>query len=72
MQLPTVEFQTNDGKHEDSKKEQQANLEERHHGLHDGFQHNLQAWKQKERAQFSMVMQTPAWDMSTPPLAKEQ
>lgn len=59
MQLPTVKLQANDGKHEDSKKEQQANLEERHHGLHDGFQHNLQAWEEKERAQLSTVMQVP-------------
>lgn len=59
MQLPAVELQADDGKHEDSEKEQQANLEERHHGLHDGFQHNLQAWEGKERAQLSTVMQTP-------------
>lgn len=59
MQLPAVKLQANDGEHEDSEKEQQANLEERHHSLHDGFQHNLQAWEGKEKAQLSMVMQTP-------------
>jgi len=59
VQLPAVKLQADDGKHEDSKKEQQADLEERHHGLHDGFQHNLQAWDRKERAQLGKVMQTP-------------
>lgn len=41
VQLPTVELQADDSKHQDGKEEQKANLQERHHGLHDGFQHNL-------------------------------
>lgn len=49
MQLPTVELQANDGKHQDGKEEQEADLQKRHHGLHNGFQHNLQAWKGGKR-----------------------
>lgn len=59
MQLPAVELQADDGKHEDGKKEQQADLQERHHGLHDGFQDNLQAWERRERAQLRAAVQTP-------------
>lgn len=43
VQLATVELQANDGEHEDGKEEQKANLQKRHHGLHDGLQHDLQA-----------------------------
>lgn len=43
MQLATVELQANDSKHEDGKEEQKANLQKRHHGLHDRLQHDLQA-----------------------------
>ena len=43
VQLPTVELQANDSKHQDGKEEQKTNLQKRHHGLHDGLQHNLQA-----------------------------
>lgn len=45
VQLPTVEFQADDSEHQDGKEEQEADLQERHHGLHDGLQHDLQAWK---------------------------
>lgn len=41
VQLSTVELQADDSKHQDGKEEQKANLQERHHGLHDGLQHNL-------------------------------
>lgn len=68
MQLPTVELQANDGKHEDGKKEQQADLEERHHGLHDGFQDNLQAWERREKgtAQNSKANPLPGTHPSQP------
>lgn len=45
VQLPAVELQANDGKHQDGKEEQQADLQQGNHGLHDGLQHNLQTWK---------------------------
>lgn len=49
VKLPAVELQTNDGKHEDGKEQEKANLEQRDHGLHDGLQHNLQALKYSQR-----------------------
>lgn len=55
MQLPTVELQANDGKHEDGKEEQEADLQKRHHGLHDGLQHNLQAWGRDENSRWSLT-----------------
>lgn len=56
MQLPAVELQANDGKHEDGKEEQQADLEEGNHGLHDGLQHNLQTWG--SRVYQMMILET--------------
>lgn len=47
VQPAAVELQADDGKHEDGKEEQQADLQQRNHGLHDGFQDNLQTWKDK-------------------------
>lgn len=41
MEFAHVELQANDGKHEDGKEEEQANLQQRNHGLHDGFEHHL-------------------------------
>lgn len=55
MQLPTVELQANDGKHEDGKEEQEADLQERHHGLHDGLQHNLQACGRDENGRWGLA-----------------
>lgn len=46
MQLPAVELQADDREHQDGEEEQEADLQQRHHGLHDGLQHNLQAWKE--------------------------
>lgn len=43
MELAHVEVQANDGEHEDGEEEQQANLQQRHHGFHDGLQHHLKA-----------------------------
>lgn len=48
VKLPTVELQTDDGKHEDGEKQQKADLEQRYHGFHDGLQHNLQAWRDSQ------------------------
>lgn len=36
------ELQTNDGIDDDDKEDQQSNVEQRNHRLHDGVQHNLQ------------------------------
>lgn len=46
VQLPAVELQANDSKHQDGKEEQEADLQKGHHGLHNGLQHNLQTWKE--------------------------
>lgn len=43
VKLPTVELQTNNGEHEDGEEQEEADLEQRDHGLHNGLQHNLQA-----------------------------
>lgn len=45
VQLPAVELQADDGEHQDGEEEQEADLQEGHHGLHDGLQHDLQAWE---------------------------
>lgn len=44
MKFADVELKADDGKHENGEEEQQANLQQRDHGLHDGFEHHLQAW----------------------------
>ncbi len=54
MKFAHVELKTNDGEHEDGKEEQQTDLQQRYHSLHDGFKHNLQAWK-KEYKHFYIV-----------------
>lgn len=43
VQLAAVELQADDGEHKDREEEQQADLQQRNHGLHDGFQDDLQA-----------------------------
>lgn len=45
VELPHVELQSNDSKHEDGHEEQQADLQQGNHGLHDGLEHHLQAWR---------------------------
>lgn len=44
MQSAAVKLQADDGEHEDCKKQQQANLQQRNHGLHDRLQDYLQTW----------------------------
>lgn len=46
VQSAAVKLQSDDGEHEDCKKEQQADLQQRNHGLHDGLQDYLQTWKE--------------------------
>lgn len=50
VKLPAVELQADDGKHEDGKEQEEADLEQRNHGLHDGLEHNLQALKKSKEA----------------------
>lgn len=48
MKLPHVEFQADDGKHHDGKEEEQPNLKQRHHCLHDGLEDDLQTCRDRE------------------------
>lgn len=49
VELPHVEFQPNDGKHEDGHEQQQANLQQGNHSLHDGLEDHLEAWRTHTR-----------------------
>lgn len=42
MEFAHVKLQPNDGKHHDGKEQEQPNLQQGHHGLHDGLEDNLQ------------------------------
>lgn len=42
VELSHVKLHANDGEHDDGKEEQQANLEQRYHGLHDGLEDHLE------------------------------
>lgn len=46
MEFAHIELEADDGEHEDGKEEQQPDLQQRNHGLHDGLEHHLQAWNQ--------------------------
>ncbi len=48
MELSHVELQADDGEHEDGHKQQQANLQQGDHSLHNGFEHHLQAWRTQD------------------------
>ena len=41
MESSDVEFESNDGAHNDEEEEKDCDLEERNHRFHDGLQHNL-------------------------------
>lgn len=43
VEFAHVELQPDDGKHHDGEEEEQPNLQQGHHGLHDGLEDNLQA-----------------------------
>ena len=45
MELSHVELQADDGEHEDGHEQQQANLQQGDHSLHNGLEHHLQAWR---------------------------
>lgn len=42
VQLAAVELQADDSEHQDSKEQQEADLQQRNHRLDDGLQNNLQ------------------------------
>ena len=44
VEFSHVELKADDGEHEDSHKKQQANLQQGDHSLHNGLEHDLQAW----------------------------
>lgn len=49
VEFAHVELEANDGEHEDGEKEQQPDLQERDHGLHDGLEHHLQTWAEQRK-----------------------
>lgn len=49
VQLAAIELQADDGEHEDGEEEQKADLQQRDHGLNDGLEHNLQAWRSRAK-----------------------
>lgn len=70
VEFSHVEFQANDGKHEDGHKQQQANLQQGDHSLHNGLQHHLQAWKTTQnnyrRSSDDKTLNGGAWNKSKP------
>lgn len=55
VKFANVELKADDGKHENGEEEQQANLQQGDHGLHDGFEHHLQAWRTNRRSFIKLV-----------------
>lgn len=49
VELSHVEVQADDGEHEDGEEEQESDLQQRNHGLHDGLQNHLQTWSRERR-----------------------
>lgn len=45
VHLADEEFKADDGVDDDDKQDQQGDVEERNHGLDDGVQHHLKAWR---------------------------
>lgn len=50
MEFAHIELEADDSEHEDGEEEQQPDLQQRDHGLHDGLEHHLQAWSQKRES----------------------
>lgn len=48
VEFSHVELKADDGKHEDSHKQQQSNLQQGDHGLHNRLEHHLQAWRTRQ------------------------
>ena len=49
VELPHVELQADDGEHEDGHEQQQSDLQQGDHGLHNGLEHHLQAWRTQRK-----------------------
>jgi hypothetical protein len=45
VHLAHEQLQADDGVDDDDEQDQQGDVEERNHGLDDGVQHNLKAWR---------------------------
>lgn len=45
VELSHVELKADDGEHEDGHEQKQADLQQGDHGLHNGLQYHLQAWR---------------------------
>lgn len=43
MEFAHIELEADDGEHEDGEEEQEPDLQQRDHGLHDGLENHLQA-----------------------------
>lgn len=56
MEFAHVELHPDDGKHDDGEEEQQADLKQRDHGLHDGLQHHLEACGGRRRGEVGMII----------------
>lgn len=50
-----VELHPDDGEHDNGEEEQQADLKQRDHGLHDGLQHHLETWGGQRRGLVGMM-----------------
>ena len=61
MKLPHVKLQPDDGKHHDGEEEEQTDLKQGHHRLHDGLEDDLQACGDKEKHIISEGRKTRAW-----------
>lgn len=63
VQRSGVELQPDDRKYDDGEQHQQANLEERSHGLDDGLQHDLQTYTgEREKNDEGLHQCTPDGD----------
>lgn len=51
MEFAHVELHPDDGEHDNGEEEEQADLQQRDHGLHDGLQHHLETWKGRGRGE---------------------
>lgn len=56
MELPHVELHPDNGEHDDGEEEQQADLKQRHHGFHYGFQDNLETCGRQRHLDLSLKM----------------
>lgn len=44
VEFAHVELNPDDGEHDDGEEKQEADLQQRNHGFHDGLQHHLETW----------------------------